>query len=226
MTPDLFKRKHAFRRLKSLGFKHIEELREFSQALNTVMEEKDYNISEVVEAIRLCVEGQDDVCEMPKIKGLRRPGMLRFLSKMDLDRLKQFARWFMEDCYEVCNVSHYPRMVNAEQTSHNLSLRQFRHRYPWLRHNLSGTDRFNKMSGKKTTVFYGVRSNPERPEEQIAMVAHMGGSPTQIKLGDLLQLEGKDWEIAIASPGLEIKNIDAFELQDTQGVLLTQKEIT
>jgi hypothetical protein len=226
VTPDLFKRKHAFRRLKSLGFKHIEELREFSQALNTVMEEKDYNISEVVEAIRLCVEGQDDVCEMPKIKGLRRPGMLRFLSKMDLDRLKQFARWFMEDCYEVCNVSHYPRMVNAEQTSHNLSLRQFRHRYPWLRHNLSGTDRFNKMSGKKTTVFYGVRSNPERPEEQIAMVAHMGGSPTQIKLGDLLQLEGKDWEIAIASPGLEIKNIDAFELQDTQGVLLTQKEIT
>ncbi|MDB9496846.1 glucosylglycerol hydrolase [Spirulina major CS-329] len=226
VTPDLFKRKHAFRRLKSLGFKHIEELREFSQALNTVMEEKDYNISEVVEAIRLCVEGRGDSCEMPKIRGLRRPGMLRFLSKMDLDRLKQFARWFMEDCYEVCNVSHYPRMVNAAQTSHNLSLRQFRHRYPWLRHNLSGTDRFNKMSSEKTTVFYGVRSNPERPDEQIAMVAHMGGSSTQIKLGDLLQLEGKDWEMAIASPGLEIKNLDAFELQDTQGVLLTQKEIT
>ncbi|MEA5420411.1 glucosylglycerol hydrolase [Spirulina sp. CCNP1310] len=222
ITPELFKRKKAFPRLKSLGFKDIGELREFSKALNAIMEENDYNISAVVAAIRNCIEGKEEACNIPNIKSLRRPGMLRFLSKMDLDRLKQFARWFMEDCYEICNVGHYATQVNPTQTAYNLSIRQFRHRYPWLRHNLSGTDRFNKISEPEATIFYGVRSNPERPEETVAMVAHMGGKAHRIQLADLLQLEGEDWQVAIASPGLTLKDLNDFELQDTQAVLLTK----
>ncbi|MEM8637969.1 MAG: glucosylglycerol hydrolase [Cyanobacteria bacterium P01_G01_bin.54] len=222
ITPQMFKRKGLFSRLKSLGFKHIEELREFSHALNELMQTNDYNIAAVVESIRTCMENGD--CHLPRIKQLSRSGMLRFLSKMDLDRLKGFARWFMEDCYEVCNISRYERNLNGAQVKFNLGLRRFRHQYPWLRHNLAGIDRFNKLSEEGMTVFYGVRSNPEAPEERIAMLAHMGGDATQVIPQDLLQLgEAEPWQVAIASPGLNVttEQLDQpLKLKDSQALLL------
>lgn len=223
ITPAMFKRKGAFPRLKSLGFKHIEELREFSHALDELMQSNDYNIAEVVEAIRHCMENAD--CHLPRIKQLSRSGMLRFLSKMDLDRLKGFARWFMEDCYEACNISHYEQNLKPASVSYNLSLRRFRHQYPWLRHNLAGIDRFNKLSEDEATLFYGVRSNPDDPDEWVAMIAHMGGNPTQVVPQALLHLDENEgnWEVAIASPGLDADAIDLskpLELQDSQGLLL------
>ncbi|NEO87551.1 MAG: alpha-amylase [Spirulina sp. SIO3F2] len=227
ITPAMFKRKGAFPRLKSLGFKHIEELREFSHALNELMQTNDYNIAEVVEAIRHCMENGN--CHLPRIKQLSRSGMLRFLSKMDLDRLKGFSRWFMEDCYEACNISRYEQSLNAASVKYNLGLRRFRHQYPWLRHNLAGIDRFNKLSEDDVTLFYGVRSNPDDPDECVAMIAHMGGETTRVIPQTLLHLDESEvmWEVAIASLGLDIDAIaleEPLELQDSQGILLVTRK--
>ncbi|WP_443029201.1 glucosylglycerol hydrolase [Spirulina sp. CS-785/01] len=222
ITSEMYKHRKAFSRLKLLGFKYLSELREFGRILQEVMMQKDYNISEVVKAIRICMdEPNSEYCEIPEVKGLRRSGMLRFLSKLDLDRLKAFARLFMEDCFDVCNVSHYGKDLNPVQVKYNLNLRRFRHKHYWLHHNLSGIDRFNKISDEKKTIFYGVRSNPEDDAERIAMVTHMGGDPATINLGEWLQLDLSEWQVAIASPGVEIDNLEEFQLTDSQGVLLT-----
>jgi hypothetical protein len=170
---------------------------------------------------------EGDSCEWPRIKKLSRSGMRRFLSKMDRDRLKGFALWFMEDCYEACNISHYLNHLDADRVRYNYCLRQFRHQHAWLRHNLAGTDRFNKLSHADATIFYGVRSNPEDQNEQVAMIAHMGGEPTTLIPAKLLQLAPDEpgWEVAIASPGCAIapeRLHEPIELKDSQGLLLMQ----
>jgi hypothetical protein len=56
------------------------------------------------------------------------------------------------------------------------------------------------------------------------MVVHMGGDPTNITLGDWLQLDLDEWQVAIASPGVELgDDLRSFELKDSQAVLLESR---
>ncbi|MEC4805471.1 MAG: glucosylglycerol hydrolase [Jaaginema sp. PMC 1079.18] len=223
ITPQVYKQSWAFKRLKTLGFRNLQDLQEFGKALQYLMLDKEYNLNEVVEAFRICAEDNEATCEVPNLLQKSRSNVRRFWSKLDLDRLKRFALMFMEDCYEVCNVSHYQNNVKEISASFNLSLRYFRHERPWLRENLTGTDRFNKTGGKQATVYYGVRSNPDNERERVAMVAHMGGDAVTVKLGEWLQLDLEEWEVAIASEGLKVKKLDELTLQDSQGLLLVSK---
>ena len=128
---------------------------------------------------------------------------------------------------KMCNVSYYEENLDPIQTKFNLSLRHFRRTHPWLQQNLTETDRFNKISDDKHTVFYGVRTNPDNSQEQIAMVSHMEGKPITVTLGDWLQLDMEEWEVAIASPGLNQDNnladLRHFQLGHCQGLLLTRQ---
>ena len=224
ITEDIYNQQQSFQRLKSLGFETLEQLREFGKALQTTMIERDYDLNAVIEACHSCLGDNTDRCEFPLLMRLNRPGMVNFLRELDIPKLKQFALMFMEDCYEVCNVAYYAKDLKPEKTGFNLRLRQFRDQHRWLHDNLiPGTDRFNKVSEETHTLFYGLRMNPENPEEQIAMVSHMGGEPITVTLGDWLQLDLNEWECAIASPGLEIPDLTCFELKDGQGILLKLK---
>jgi hypothetical protein len=224
ITPAIYNQEQSFRRLKSLGFETLEQLREFGKALQTTMIERDYDLNAVIEACHSCLGDNTEHCEFPLLRRLNRPGMMKFLQEIDIPKLKQFALMFMEDCYEVCNVAHSTKDLNPEKTAFNLRLRRFREQHPWLHDNLvPGTDRFNKVSEETHTVFYGLRTNPNDHEEKIAMVTHMGGEPITVTLGDWLQLDLTHWECAIASPGLEVADLSCFQLKDSQGVLLKSK---
>ena len=150
--------------------------------------------------------------------------MVRFLKKLDEDRLKTFALMFMEDCYQVCNVSLYHARLEPSQTQFNLSLRQFRHQHPWLAQNMLETDTFDKLSEEERIIVYGLRHNPQNPEEQIAMVANFEGEPITLNIKDLLPINPQEWEIAIACPGLavdlKLEDLDALTLSNSQGILL------
>lgn len=221
VSPELYQREGLFKQLKALGFKRVEQLQEFGKALQISMLTADYNLAEVVEACRSCSEDKTKVAEMPPFEELKDPSIQPFLQELNIPLLKEFALKFMEDCYEVCNVSHYEGKVSAIQTGYNLSLRNFRHQHPWLGENLQGTDRFNKISDETQTIYYGIRSNPHNHDDRVVMVAHMGGNPITVTLGDWLQLDMHEWEIAIASPGLEVgDNLQCFELHDSQALLL------
>lgn len=221
VSPELYAKPELFTRLKSLGFKDLEKLRKFGKALQGSMIEKDYHLPDVAHACQTCFGDNPAVCESPSLDALDPDAQIDFLKHLDEAKLKEFALKFMEDCYEVCNVSHYLEDIDPVRTKYNRSLREFRHAHPWLRYNLQGTDRFNKVSEEGTTIFYGMRTNPDNHDDQVAMAAHMGGEPIHVTLGDWLQLDMHEWEVAIASPGLEVEdNLHNIELRDAQALLL------
>ena len=147
----------------------------------------------------------------------------------------------MEDAHEMCNVWLQAEVIEPAQVAYNLALRRFRHAHPWLRENLSGGDRFNRIHGDNATLFYGHRQAPDG-DYGVVMVAHMGGAPVEggselgeslnalmkqgklvpveVTVGDWLQLDPQDWRVAIAAPGTAIADLASFTLTDSQAVLL------
>ncbi|MGB7274533.1 MAG: glucosylglycerol hydrolase [Geitlerinemataceae cyanobacterium] len=225
VTPQMYQKPEMFPRLKSLGFETLEQLKEFGKALQHAMIEMDYDLADVAKACQSCLGDDTTACNIEMLKQLNHPEMVVFLKALDIPKLKEFALKFMEDCYEVCNVSHYEAQVDRGQAEFNLKLRRLRQDLPWLGENLIGTDRFEKISEGDRTIFYGVRTNPKNGSEGIAMVAHMGGDPMTVNLGKWLGLNLEQWQIAVASPGLEdngnLEDLNGFELCDSQGLLVT-----
>jgi hypothetical protein len=237
IEPDLYLRPEAFPRLKALGFDQLDQLQDFAKALRDAMVETDYNLEEVAKLCQHCLgEGDGIACAVPALEELNQPSLPRFLATLDVPKLKQFAMAFMEDGHDICNAAHYYDQVRGETAAFGLALRQFRRQRPWLRENLTGRDRFNRISDDERTLFYGYRSEPNPPgdlaaaaqevvAQEVVMVAHMGGAPTQVNLGDWLQLDPDDWQVALATPGLGLlSTADAwrsFELCDGEGLLLT-----
>jgi len=224
INSNLYKYSHCFPRLKSLGFKQLKQLQQFGQALHHAMIQQDYNLAEVVEVLRSCTDKNTYCIEkIPPPKELMRGGMVRFLKKLDEDRLKSFALMFMEDCYQLCNVSYYESGLNPAQTQFNLSLRQFRHQHPWLANNIFKKDTFDKISEGERTIFYGVRhlsNRTSKKNDAIAMVTHLEGEPITIDVGELLKLNLEEWQIAIATPDLIVEDLSSVTLNNSQGLLL------
>ena len=236
IVPEIYSDTEAFSRLKKMGFAKVDELRQFIRGLYQAIEETNYDLEEVV---RICQRnlGIDSETEAVKeeakvrksaadLQKLNVPGKSQILTELDVGRLKEFARAFMEDAHEICNVWSHTDNLNPEQTAYNLALRRFRLRNEWLKYNLSGVDRFNRISDDDRTIFYGLRTEPKEEGDsgastQVAMVVHMGGEPLTVTLGDTLQLDLDKWKVAVISPGLDVEDdIKAFELSDSQGLLL------
>jgi Hypothetical glycoside hydrolase 5 len=220
ISEDLYQKAFAFQRLKSLGFATLDELQEFGNSLVEAMLLSDYDLVKVLQS---CLENAGEEFTVNKLKVSNNPQMVKFLKELDIPKLKIFALMFMEDGFDICNVWHYENLLSDAQTQFNLALRNFRHKYPWLTKNLAWIDRFNKISDRDRTVFYGIRHNPDNNDEKIAMIAHLEGEELTATLGDWLQLDLEEWEIAIASPGLEITDLNCFELKQSQGILLVNK---
>ncbi|PSN18490.1 alpha-amylase, partial [filamentous cyanobacterium CCP5] len=232
IEPELYSRAEAFPRLKGLGFQEFDQLRDFAHALSEAMVETDYDLQEVAKICQHCLgSGSDpEVCEIPALEDLNEPNLPLFLATLDVPKLKAFAMAFMEDGHDMCNVSRYGEDVHPHRSHFGVRLRQFRQEHPWLRENLTGRDRFNRISDDERTIFYGYRSHPhpetDEPQE-VAMIAHMGGEPMTVNLGDWLQLTMDEWQVAIATPGIspqrDLKDLRAFQLQDGEGVLFIPK---
>ena len=184
------------------------------------MVKQDYNLSEVVELLRSCAETHC-IADIPPLKELMRAGMVRFLKKLDTDRLKNFALMFMEDCFQVCNVSHYYNKLDPEHTQFNLNLREFRRDRPWLADNLKKNDLFDRIPEKEKSIFYGVRYS-YRKKEGVAVISHLEGEATTLDVWELLGLEKEKWQVAIASPGLKTDDLSHLNLKHSQALLLTK----
>ena len=132
-------------------------------------------------------------------------------------------------------ISRAKRSMPGNRAAFNLKLRKYRQANPWLAENLSGTDRFNRISEQGHTLFYGVRtraipgdSSPIVDYKQVAILAHMGGNPAQTALFDWLQLDPSEWNIILTSPGLHLDDAESLTgliLEDGQAVLLEKKSI-
>jgi len=231
IEPEMYADADAFTRLKALGFTEYEQLRDFAYALKDAMIETDYDLQEVAAICQHCLgseNGDGVTCEIPALEELGdEPNLPRFLATLDVPKLKAFAMAFMEDGHDMCNVGRYLEGVNGAMTGFSLHLRKFRLQRPWLRENLTGRDRFNRISDDERTIFYGYRSEPHpegKPPDEVVMLAHMGGDPMVVNPGDWLQLDMAHWQVALATTGInlenDLKDLRAFELRDSEGVLL------
>lgn len=250
VEPEAYDLEESFVRLKALGFDDFTTLKAFIHGLHVGITQTGFNLDELASICNKCLAGKDldeaalaqldrieeeaTSCPLPfhKLQAVEASIRPQFLDLMDADKLNIFAKAYMEDCHEFSNVSHYAARLNPAQTDYNLKLRNFRHRYRWLQVNLSGGDRFNRLSGRDRTIFYGLRTEPngrvpdDRPREKIAMVTHMGGEPATITLADWLQIDWDNWEVAIASPGLDLSDpadLQSFELRSHQAALFVPR---
>ncbi|MBE9079529.1 alpha-amylase [Romeria aff. gracilis LEGE 07310] len=226
VEPERYARSETFPRLKQLGFYDLEQLRAFAKALQTAMEETDYDLDAVAEICRHCLGADaNGYCEIPALEDLNEPNLSHFLATLDVPKLKSFAMAFMEDGHDLCNVARYAEDIDPNLSYFNLALRNFRRRHPWLQENLTGRDRFNRVSDDRRTIFYGLRTCPDQANAaRVAMVAHMGGEPLPLDLEDWLQIDFDQWQIAIATPDLlgldQAQALRSFVLHDGQGILL------
>ncbi|MGB3494346.1 MAG: glucosylglycerol hydrolase, partial [Elainellaceae cyanobacterium] len=234
IIPETYDWPNLFPRVKGMGFAQLGELRQFVRGLNDAIEETNYDLDEVATICQRYLGSSPDDDEIKQeaksrksaseLQKINVPGKSKILAELDVSRLKEFAQAFMEDCHEMCNVWLQSDLVESEQAAFNLALRRFRHANPWLRDNLGGLDRFNRISTDDQTLFYGLRSAPKSEGSdtayQVAMLVHMGGEPLTVTPGDWLQIEPNEWRVAIASPGLEVDDLQSFEMSDSQGILL------
>ncbi|MEM9002657.1 MAG: glucosylglycerol hydrolase [Cyanobacteria bacterium P01_F01_bin.86] len=228
IEPAMYAYVDAFPQLKALGFQDYDQLRNFAYALRDAMVETDYDLQAVAEICRHCLGEEDGIeCEIPTLEELNEPSLPQFLATLDVPKLKAFAMAFMEDGHDMCNVGRYLADLDGSISHFGLKLREFRTHRSWLRENLTGRDRFNRISDDQRTIFYGYRSEPH-PEgdtpDEVVIMTHMGGEPMVVNPGDWLQLNMAQWAIALATPGLsleqDLKNLRSFELRDGEGVIL------
>ncbi|MEM1253196.1 MAG: glucosylglycerol hydrolase [Cyanobacteria bacterium P01_H01_bin.21] len=210
IEPEIYGDETAFVRLKQLGIATFDNLRVFMTWLaETVTDLGDgYDLDILAQ---LCEEFLATQVDSP--------------AKITAQTLRTFAKAYMEDCHDLCRVDRYIANLDPQQTRFNLSLRLHRQAHPWLTKNLSPEDCFERLSDGKKTIFYGMRSEPAETDnknpKRLVLVAHMGGDSVNVTLADWLSLKDiSQWRIALASPGLEIENLDSFKLKDSQGLLL------
>ncbi len=221
INPSLYRQSHCFPSLKTLGFKQLKQLNQFGAALHHAMIQQNYNLAEVVEVLRACTTPETHcIDDLPPCTELMRGGMVRFLKKLDEDRLKRFALMFMEDCYQVCNVCNYESKVDSSRAKFNLSTREFRHQNPWLAQNISKNDTFDKLKDSERTIIYGVRHNDQEPA--VAIIANFEGETIKLDVSKILETDLADWQIAIATPNLKTDDLTNLTLNNGQGILLTR----
>ncbi|MFE4108065.1 glucosylglycerol hydrolase [Almyronema epifaneia] len=231
IIPETYDYPELFPRVKGMGFTQLAELRQFVRGLDDAIAETNYDLDEVAQLCQrfLGAEAESEAVQQEaqkrksaaELQKLNIPGKSKILTELDVTKLKQFAKAFMEDAHEICNVWLQQAVIDPEQSAFNLSLRQFRQAHPWLSDNLTEGDRFERISNADHTLFYGLRQAPDGTQS-VAMVAHMGGEPLTVSLADWLALDLANWHIAIASPGVVVERLTAFELKDSQALLLTQ----
>ncbi|MGB3496065.1 MAG: glucosylglycerol hydrolase [Elainellaceae cyanobacterium] len=235
MTPERYQETYVFKRLKLLGFDDLEFLRQFCHAVSAALEHSDYDLELVARICQRCLGDDLSLCELPSMGALNFPDRPKFTRQLDVSSLKLFAKAFMEDMHDLSNVQYVFDNVDPVRAEFNLQLRRYRLAHPWVRENLGGLDRFNRLTDENYTVFYGLRTQHRPPvegeaatePESLVMVTHMGGDPVEVPIADWLQLDLSEWQVAIATPGLEIpddlSDMKVFELKDMQGILLEKK---
>ncbi len=202
-----FAQPFAFPRLKQMGFTELSELRRFLYALDS--------------AVKMT---QNDLPVMAGLLNAMRPPFPG--GKFTAVSLKQFARAWMDDVHEYCNVAYWQDGVNPEQAAFNLAVRQFRRERPYLQQNLGKGEQFGYLYPTDGAMLvYGLRRAPDG-REQILFAANMEGAPktiTPTKL-PLAGLPADGWQLALQTPDLAAANADQpITLQDSEGVVFIRQ---
>ncbi|SOH94011.1 Hypothetical glycoside hydrolase 5 [Monaibacterium marinum] len=198
----------SFPRLKAMGFETRDSLARFMEFLPALVEVTDYDLNVIA---KLLAEVD------PMLDGPR---------PLTVQVLKEIARAWMDDMHEYCNVARHHSLLSETQTEFNHQLRDFRRARPWLRDNLGDRDRFDYQRPVNGTVlFSSLRHGPDG--EQVFMVAHMEGGPTEefdpLRM-PIQGLEGFGWQVALRTTPIGDDFIGGpLSLHDSMGLVYTRQ---
>ena len=149
-----------FRRTKRHGFATREALRAFLAELARLVEETAYDLDPIAVSV-------------PAPEGFR-PGK---------EGLHLFARDWMLDVHEFCNVARALPSLDAERVAFAHAMRAFRRAHRWLADDARAGDRIATLDGD-SLVYHGLRTSPDGGT-RVGVVANMGAAPTSLELGEL-----------------------------------------
>jgi hypothetical protein len=137
----------------------------------------------------------------------------------DAERLTALAHAFMRDLHDACVVWRGEDRLDPERLAFGLTLRRARRARPWLRDDLRGGDRFERVvRDDGSTLAYGLRHAPDG-SEVLAVIVNLEGDPWTLRPADLLGED--DWRPLLAAPGVSWPGSpDELTLRDAEGVLL------
>ena len=262
VTSEFYAQPQFFTELKQMGFERLKELRHFAKMLASTMDTHEYDLDLVASTCRAaCLESEGLSTASPVLEAFCNrldAAHLKAFARAFMEDSHEFSRVSyyeaevdeanqavlepaaepndqLETSVDPAIASRARRSMPGNRAAFNLALRQYRQANPWLAENLSGTDRFNRISEQGHTLFYGVRTRPSPGEsspiidyKQVAILVHMGGTPAKTALFDWLQLDPHEWKVVITSPGLHLPNAEALTgltIEDGQAVLLEKKSI-
>ena len=197
---ETFAESTSFARSKRHGFGTREALAAFLERLAELVETTDYDLD--------AIAGEIDSPEA------FRPGR---------DGLHLFARDWMLDVHDLCNVSRAHGRLDADRLAFARGLREFRAAHPWLRDDARGRDLVAMHEAGEATLYHGLRHSPDG-RVRVGVVADMSGAPTAIDLATLwpdVDLGGVDERRLSRGATLEGMRL---ELAGTDGVLLVWRE--
>jgi len=207
VTPERYADDHMFRRLKGLGFKHLDGLHRFLHTLDHVVQATDYDLPAMV---RLMQAMQPPLAGPP----------------LSVDALKSFARAWMDDVHDYCNVAHYQDAVEPQRARYNLDVREFRRARRWLMDDLQPGDHFDfQRPSDGSVLFYGMRRAPDG-SESVLFIANMEGAPCEVTPASLPipDRPGTGWQVALATPGLDVTGFDQpVTLADSQALVMVRR---
>jgi hypothetical protein len=196
-----------FRRLRQLGFSDLGELQRFIDALAQFVSAAANELEQVAHLMSRLE---------PPLSG----------PELSPTSLVAFARDWMDDVHDYCNVWRHTSRLDARQTSFDLALRGFRRQRPWLVENMTVRDQFDYLRPLDgAVVFFGLRHAPENKEE-LLFIANMEGatqslSPLSLPLTGLSE---NGWEPILVTPGLDGAPVNGrLKLADSQGIVYTRR---
>ncbi len=203
IRPEEFHEDAHFRRLKGWGFESRDELTEFCSLLARAVEMTDYDKADVATLL--------DTMGTPIGDGLT------------VTELEQLGRDWMRDVADFSNLAHWQDKQDDDRTAFDLDVRQFRHDHDWVVGDLGEGDTFEYVYPTDGTVlYYGHRTAPDGSEE-LLFVANMEGVAETVTPTALAGVEGDGWELALASPGLDVDAADEpLELADSDVALFVR----
>ncbi len=262
VTSEFYGQPQFFTELKQMGFEHLKELRRFTKMLATTMDTQEYDLDLVASTCReACIKTDGLSTASPALEAFCNRLDAAYLKDFarafmedshEFSRVSHYEAEVNETNQAILELEAEPnsqlgtdldpaiasrakRSMPGNRSAFNLALRQYRQANSWLAENLSGTDRFNRISEQGHTLFYGVRTRPSPGEsspimdyKQVALLVHMGGTPAQTALFDWLQLDPHEWKVVITSPGLHLPDAEALAgvtIEDGQAVLLEKLSI-
>ncbi len=197
-----FEKNSYFTEIKSFGIKDYNELYRTLEVLEKAVKLTDYDLSKIVDILN---------------------DMIPVASKWTIERLKAFAKAWMNDVHFYCKIHHYAPLLKAETCEFHQILRRFRRERSWLMNNLREEETYGYLHPTRgSVIYYGLRVSPENKEKFIVL-AHMEGKSKIVSLEDLPinDLDFKKFEIFLASPGLEtMENLQKIHLKNGDGMIL------